>query len=364
MAVSYVASTPRLSTPHQSQPTKAPSPNYFGFQAPESGTFLTDTPEPQHAKSNWSPPSATVRSTAAASPSAVPVDQNPDFDAFRRHSDGKAFSLSGLGGNFNLEAPPKPPTTSRASGKAPPEKHGMKVQSRDTPAPPQRRLGSLDTLDPASAELMRSPKRVLSPGSAAQEEPVRRGSPAQFHSQDEVERPLSAPRLRLPLDNVGSAPAHATVQRSETLPGTNPSSSDQDMVAPQRLVTLMQADPEDILILDLRVSTHYARSHISSALNLCIPTTLLKRPSFNAQKLAETFKDHEQRTRFENWRNSSYIVVYDAASAQLKDAQICMNMIKKFRGDGYEGALHIVKGGFAEFSESFPQYVEAGVDAT
>ncbi|KAK6418649.1 hypothetical protein LTR81_008110 [Elasticomyces elasticus] len=361
MAASYFATTPRLVTPHQ-QTAKSPSPNYFGFQTQEP-TFPSDSP--QLAKQNWSPPSSTVRSTAAASPSILPVDQDPQFDAFRRQSEGsKAFSLGGLGGNFKMNAPPMSRPSIPSSRTS--EKHGLKPgsQTREMPPPSHRRLNSVETLDPSAAESLRSPnKRVLSPGSA--EVPVRRGSPPQFLPQ-EGDRPSSAqgaPRFKLPLDELTGAQAYTKVQRSETLPETNSGEPEQQLVTPQRVVTLLQADPDDILILDLRVSTHYAKSHITGALNLCIPTTLLKRPSFNVQKLAETFKDDAQRSRFENWRNSSYIIIYDAASAQLKDAQICLNMIKKFRGDGYEGTLHVVKGGFVEFSRSFPQYVEAGVDA-
>ncbi|KAK1088187.1 hypothetical protein LTR48_001833 [Friedmanniomyces endolithicus] len=363
MAASYFATTPRLATPQQST-AKSPSPNYFGFQAQDSSAFLADPP--QHAKQSWSPPPSAVRSTAAASPTAVPVDQDPRFDAFRRQSEGKAFNLGGLGGDFKMDAPPSMPKLSKSNSKAG-EKHGLKPgsQTREMPPSSHRRLGSVETVDAASAELMRSPKRVLSPGSAAQPVPVRKGSPAHFHPQGE-ERPQSAqgaPRFKLPLDDISGAKAFAMMQRSETLPEGNPSDSDQYFVAPQRVVTLLQSHPDDVLILDLRVSTHYAKSHLTSALNLCIPTTLLKRPSYNVQKLAETFKDDAQKSRFENWRNSSYIIVYDAASAHLKDAQICMNMIKKFQSDGYEGALHIVKGGFADFSKAFAQYVEAGVDA-
>jgi protein-tyrosine phosphatase len=115
---------------------------------------------------------------------------------------------------------------------------------------------------------------------------------------------------------------------------------------------------ESVLLLDLRVQTQYAASHIQGALNLCIPTTLLKRPSFNVQKLAEAFKDDEQRHRFERWRSSSYIIVYDGSSALHKDAAVCINTIKKFRSEGYNGTLYIVKGGFAEFSRRFPLYIE------
>src|ERR1700761_2119981 len=107
---------PLLSTPynHSIPAAKTPSPNYFGFQGGEDAS-LTDSP--QHAKNNWSPPSSTVRSTAAASPSYVPLDQNPDFDAFRRQSEGKAFNLGGLGSNFKMTAPPTRPEHRRATSR-------------------------------------------------------------------------------------------------------------------------------------------------------------------------------------------------------------------------------------------------------
>ncbi|EMC93065.1 hypothetical protein BAUCODRAFT_40374, partial [Baudoinia panamericana UAMH 10762] len=346
------------SSSSQTTNPKTPSPNYFGFQGDDTSSFLRDSPH--HTKTNWSPPSSAVRSTAAASPSIVPVDQNPDFDAFRRHSEGKAFNLGGLGGNFKMNAPPP----AAAGGLRP--KPGRTASKMSTPSeprnvPPVTKVRSKELLDPNTAELARSPKRVLSPGSAAQLEPTRKGSPANF---GDAERPSSQPRFQLPLDNP-SGPQGFSHQpkRSETLPASTPSEAEQLMVTPQHVVTLMDSKTEDILLLDLRVSTQYAVCHVAGALNLCIPTTLLKRPSFNVQKLAETFKDEEQRRKFEHWRSSGYIIVYDASSGQLKDAQICLNMVKKFQNEGYEGTLHIVKGGFAAFRTAFAAYTEAGVDS-
>lgn len=367
MANSYF-SAPRLQTPHPSSTAtngaaKSPSPNYFGFQATtEPVSFLNDSPH-HHAKGNWSPPSSAIRSTAAASPSVLPVDQNPEYEAFRRQSEGKAFNLGGLGGNFKMTQPPRP-SVGRTPSRASVEKDRSKYrgQSRDMP-PPHRRMPSKETLDPSSAELARSPKRVLSPGSAAQLEPIRKGSPAHFNSGDaERSHSLNQPRFKLPLDDMPKS--FTKVQRSETLPSEgSPSEPEQHMVSPQRVVTLMGSQNEDMLILDLRVSTQYAKAHIAGALNLCIPTTLLKRPSFNVQKLAATFKEDGQRQRFENWRDSAYIIVYDNSSAHLKDAQICINTIRKFQSEGYEGSLHIIKGGLMQFHKSFPQHIESGFDS-
>jgi protein-tyrosine phosphatase len=105
------------------------------------------------------------------------------------------------------------------------------------------------------------------------------------------------------------------------------------------------------------VSTQFAKARIAGALSLCIPTTLLKRASFNVQKLAETFKDDESRQKFERWRNSKHIIVYDANSAQMKDAVTCINTLKKFTTEGWSGGTYIIRGGFQEFSERFPGWV-------
>ncbi|GAB7363155.1 hypothetical protein MBLNU230_g3439t1 [Neophaeotheca triangularis] len=353
------------STTYNKQPKPVtPSPNYFDFPAPEGNDSYTD-----HAKQNWSPPSSTVRSTAAASPSVVPADQDPQFDAFRRQSQGsnKTFSLGSGLGNFQMNAPPAGNKSNErpSAHKQSSSKHQKNVsEPRDMARPPHRKP---DTLDPSSAELGRSPKRMLSSDSSTYGDVPRRGSPASFNGKEpgcqKVRRdgsPDRHPRTNLPLDNV-STPAGFPKHRAETLPGSG-SDSENLMVTSQHVVNLLDTANEHTLLLDLRVSTQYAQSHLNGSLNLCIPTTLLKRPSFNVAKLADTFKEDDQRRRFENWKKSRYIIVYDTSSAQMKDAQMCINTIKKFQGEGYDGQLYIIKGGFQEFAKRFPSYVENGGD--
>lgn len=313
---------------------------------------MSDSPN-HHAKANWSPPSSTVRSTAALSPSVVPLDQNPDFDAFRRQSEGKAFNLGGLN-NFNMSTPsPRPPTV-RATAVQP---SNPKPIVTDASSSNHRTVMSFST-----ADLSRSPKRVLSPGASQNR---RRGSPPTYDSgqgdwtaKNTMPPPDSQQRFKLPLDTAGGVANNNATSRVEALPNTGDADA-QILATPQEVMNLMESRPEQVLLLDLRVSTQYATSHISGALNLCIPTTLLKRPSFNVQKLAETFKEEEQREKFENWRSCSHIVVYDASSALMKDATICLNTIKKFRGEGYKGILYIIRGGFKEFASRFPSVVES-----
>ncbi|GAB7329893.1 hypothetical protein MBLNU13_g01603t2 [Cladosporium sp. NU13] len=359
-------SSPRLPTPSAAQAhgAKTPSPNYFGLQSHDAGGYMNNGP--QHSTQNWTSPSSAVHSTAAASPTVIPHDQNPEYEAFMRHSQSNSFQLGdfngGGGGSFKMN-PPAP----RLAASPMPISKGASTATRDS-APPSSR--SREMLHPAAAELSQSPKRMLSPGSLTYPELTRRGSPATLIASDHAtgkhhrdgSPPDRHPRVKLPLDKSFVGSSGMAKHRAETLPLKEDPES-QLFTTSQRVVNLITSADEQTLILDLRVSTQYAQSHIRDALNLCIPTTLLKRPSFNVQKLAETFKDDEQRARFGNWRSSKYIIVYDNNSTQLKDATICLNMVKKFQAEGYEGITYVIRGGMSEFSQRFPSYVEAGVDS-
>jgi len=130
------------------------------------------------------------------------------------------------------------------------------------------------------------------------------------------------------------------------------------MLGTQECADLLRQLPDEILLLDLRVYPQFSQSRIQGALNLCIPTTLLKRPSFNLQKLADTFTNGTEKQVFEMWRQTKYIMVYDANSLQLKDAVSSVNVLKKFLNDGYQGQACIIRGGFADFSKKYPALID------
>jgi tyrosine-protein phosphatase 2/3 len=91
---------------------------------------------------------------------------------------------------------------------------------------------------------------------------------------------------------------------------------------------------------------------------LCIPTTLLKRATFNLQKLQHTFQAENDQERFAGWRASTHLVVYDAQSTDKRDAVSAMNMIKKFANEGYSGSANILRGGFNTFATAHPELVD------
>lgn len=132
------------------------------------------------------------------------------------------------------------------------------------------------------------------------------------------------------------------------------------MITAQQLSDLLTRMPEKVLVLDLRVYPQYASARVRGALNLCIPTTLLKRPSFTVQKLLDTFNNDHDRDEFEKWEDCPYIVVYDANSMQLKEAMTSQNVLKKFVTEGWKGHGLIVTGGYLQISRTMPTLIEDG----
>jgi hypothetical protein len=346
-------------TPNTMQDGADSSPNYFSLTIDSKS--CESSAGGFHSRANFSPPSSKVRSTAAISPRIMPLDQNPEFEAFRRQSEingaHSAFSIS-LPGQFGVSglqgiqhAQPSPPLSAGTS---------LSLGGRSVVRTPSGRI---------PGEKPRSPKRHLPSPYNITERP-RRHSPAGFNDRDAVNAPPALQFLR-ENDSRFSLPGHtpnassppASNYRAETLPATvsreiSPDQRDAvPFVSASHVATLMDMSDEGMLILDLRVSTQYFRAKITGALNLCIPTTLLKRPSYNTQRLAETFKSDEQRNRFGRWRASKYIVVYDSNSSRPKDALPCVNMLKKFASEGWTGQSYIIRGGFHEFAKQFPALI-------
>ncbi|KAF2097941.1 hypothetical protein NA57DRAFT_40868 [Rhizodiscina lignyota] len=357
---------------------KGQSPSYFGLTIESAQDTYGSNEAAQQVRSNWTPPTSNVRSTAAASPHIIPLDQNPEFEAFKKASEMNKFNFANNLGRPSFGSLSGFSHSTRSSVDS--GRTGLSMAP-----PPLSREHSSAGAKPVTDEKnthQRSPKRLLSSPVPNITDRPRRNSPASFDDRhEEIARqvarfandewhanPHANQSLPPLLKDAGRTLSH---HRAETLPNRFDGEDSQDpsrndgpvIVTPQHVVGLLDASNEDILLLDLRVSTQYARSRITGALNLCIPTTLLKRPSFNVQKLAETFKDPEQRSRFERWRNSRYIIVYDASTAQMKDAMTCVNTLKKFATEGWTGYSYIIRGGFQEFGFKFPSLIASG-DAT
>lgn len=162
------------------------------------------------------------------------------------------------------------------------------------------------------------------------------------------------PRLSLP-HNRADPPSprikptnKAQHHRAETLPSSL--EPGPVMISGTQLKDMLKTPHAEVLLLDIRVNTQFSKSRIEGALNLNIPSIMLKRSSFDIQKLQDTFKDDVEKARFARWKSAECIVVYDAHSTEKKDASAAVNTLHKFSAEGWRGNAYIVRGGFADFA--------------
>ena len=354
-------------SPHAKRAHRSQSPNYFEFITDPS----TDPPNSNagiHASKNWSPPSPDDRPNAIA-PENFPSESQPRFENFRRQSETNTFnlshgSLSHFGGNVGTAQP-------LTLENVPDQSH----RRRNLFSPKSQQTSSevkASALKPDAITIDEfSPRDVHQPGlkSPESQEPhyfdiPRIESPAnvsvsnlsKVHGAQLSHIDERHPRNSLPHNRAG--PLAHIVQRSETLP-SSVSRDGPVMIAARDFVDILKNHlPQDFLVLDLRVFPQYSKSRIRGAINLCIPTTLLKRSSFNVQKLSETFTKETERATFARWREAKFIVVYDANSMQLKDATSSVNTLKKFTNEKWRGAALILRGGFGNFANKFPDQID------
>ncbi|KAJ5096248.1 hypothetical protein NUU61_005604 [Penicillium alfredii] len=128
-------------------------------------------------------------------------------------------------------------------------------------------------------------------------------------------------------------------------------------VSAERCAELLKSHRQTILLLDVRPYAHHVQSNIKESLNLCIPTTLLKRRSFDTQKLENTFTNDADKQKFARWRQCSVIIVYDSNTAERKDAAPLLNVIEKFQTGGWEGDGMVLQNGFEGFADRFPRLI-------
>ena len=351
--------------------SRSPSPNYFGFNVERSVDPRETNALPNE---NWSPPSSSVKSFAAAIPSQVPLDANPEFEEFKRQADANRSQGFTLGGTHFAQLQPmspslmrpKPPRRPTGNSDSASEVSISKIPNgkmRDFAAGGRMDVDAESLHDSAyvSSDSKRNSEASLNP--PAFSSTPRFESPAQFESPFEPTRRGTLtkvddrhPRLSLPLAKLEQLSKSAK-PRSETLP--TPLESGSGLISPNQLRDILDHSPDDeYLILDVRVSTQYAQSRIRDALNLCIPTTLLKRATFDLQKLLKTLQTEEDQEKFAQWRKAKYLIVYDASSSEKRDAASAMNMLKKFANEGFTGCSFLLRGGFETFANSYPALID------
>ena len=359
---------PFLRSPALQTEVRTPSPNYFGLVVDPASDPRDSAVGP---KDNWSPPTSSIISFGAGSPKHLPLDANPEFQAFRRQTEeSNGFNLS-HGNLSHFASTPSShmwPRTERRLERSdtqdrPPSLKSRQIAREVTPD----RMDLDGGISSTMLRSTRSPEASLNTPSffdiPRRQSPVSI-SPANHTIHRDVLSRLDDkhPRLSLPQNRANPpSPQMRVHQRGQHRADTLPSSLEDGpiMLSPAQVRDMVERLPaSQFLLLDLRVFPQYSHSRIHGALNLCIPTTLLKRPSFNLQKLQDTFTNEAEKAKFSEWKSSKYIIVYDAYSDEKKDAVSAVNTLKKFLNEGWKGHAYILRGGFTEFSKDYPDLID------
>ncbi|CAG8545286.1 6414_t:CDS:2 [Paraglomus occultum] len=113
-----------------------------------------------------------------------------------------------------------------------------------------------------------------------------------------------------------------------------------------------------ILLLDLRAFSQFAENHIRMAVNICVPSTLLRRGSFTLDKVCDMLVSDYDKQVFGEWEKFENIVLYDSDTQDLKEGCSLTHLCKKFKLSGCKANIGWLKGGFMAFCSKYTDLCE------
>ncbi|ESX00907.1 hypothetical protein KL918_004526 [Ogataea parapolymorpha] len=126
----------------------------------------------------------------------------------------------------------------------------------------------------------------------------------------------------------------------------------------------------NLLVVDVRPFQDYCKSHIIGAVNLCLPSTLLKRATFTLDRCIATLTSDE-KALFTNYLkrdrdNLPVLIFYDNSTDSTQSASLSVsNLAAKFASSAtWSAPIYVLKGGFSRFQEQYPSHVESGTSTS
>lgn len=127
------------------------------------------------------------------------------------------------------------------------------------------------------------------------------------------------------------------------------------------LSELLKPDPTSnnftVLIIDLRPTIHFAKCHIVNSLSICVPSTLLRRPTYDLNKVLSSVSDESHHAVLVRWAEFKNIVFVDANSVTLKEDSPIYHLFHKFPCRDLETSFFWLKGGFKAFQTSHSEQI-------
>lgn len=100
------------------------------------------------------------------------------------------------------------------------------------------------------------------------------------------------------------------------------------------------------LIVDVRSFVKYSLCHIQSSINIAIPNTILKRPSFTLEKVSGVIISEKDRLAWKEaiQDRSAHILFYDEQSESMNEHNAIYYLCQKLQEIDHKGVLGFIKG--------------------
>lgn len=133
-------------------------------------------------------------------------------------------------------------------------------------------------------------------------------------------------------------------------------------ISPEELAQILK-DPRSsgtALLVDIRPFNQYSTSRISSAVSICVPSTLLKRPTFTLSRFGECMMPY-QREAIDNLARYKTIIIYDRSTNEVSASAyspLVYTILKFDRAEASKTKLSYLKGGISAFQETCPSLID------
>ncbi|XP_020809693.1 dual specificity protein phosphatase Mpk3 [Drosophila serrata] len=132
---------------------------------------------------------------------------------------------------------------------------------------------------------------------------------------------------------------------------------------------LRSLDAKDLILLDCRGSHEYSESHIRGAVNLCIPSIVLRRLANGKIDLASTIKSPELKERIQTGYKLCLFILYNGEGVPGQNPEVAGAGAFAMAMDSIISILHrrlkqdgcrvvALQDGFSSFRQAFPEWCE------
>ncbi|QOU21452.1 hypothetical protein BRETT_001175 [Brettanomyces bruxellensis] len=130
---------------------------------------------------------------------------------------------------------------------------------------------------------------------------------------------------------------------------------------------LSKHNHEGLLVIDVRPFQEYCKAHISGAINICLPSTLLRRATFTLEKCVQTLAVIERKTFSSYLTNSNTelppcVLLYDDFSSTADDVSSSVNhlSLKFVNCTKWKSSIFVLEGSLSQMGDDFPELICSG----